>query len=196
MTVEQCAELFKGTSANVACFIEPGSTLRIIESIFVIASCAALVAAAIIAWRQLVAISVQITDARQMAANQITTARDNERLAATLRMLIHIQTNAHWLENRKLFVELRDSKDGLRKHAQEHSKEAFAIRAMLNQYELISIGIGRGILDETMYRNYYRGTVVKDWMAAAQFIDAERKENDRYWIELQHLAERFQAHEA
>ncbi len=71
--------------------------------------------------------------------------------------------------------------------------DAQAIRAMLNQYELIAIGIAGGILDEEMYRRYHRGTFVKDWLAAISFVNDERQENARYWIDMQQLAEKFQA---
>lgn len=107
-------------------------------------------------------------------------------------MLVNQQTNSHWVENRKKFIELRNSKDGLKKFALEGSSEGLTIRAALNQYELIAVGIHAGILDEEMYRSFYRGTVLKDWRASSEFIHEERKENPKYWVELERLVKRFE----
>jgi hypothetical protein len=156
------------------------------------ASCVALVIAAVVGWRQLKLINVQIKEARDNASNQLASSKDLGRLTATLNLLIDIQTNPRWVENRQAFIVLRDSSDGLKKYAQETSQQALAIRAMLNQYELIATGIHAGILDEEMYRTYYRGTVLKDWRAAHEFIHKERAENPNYWIELESLVKRFE----
>ena len=192
MTFDECLQLVHSQNLPAVCIGEPTSVLKTIEALAVIGSSVAVVLAALFAWQQLKSLKTQILEDRNSVFAQIKSSSDNERLASTLDLLIRMSTNQHWLENRQLFVGLRDTKEGLKKHAGENSKEALAIRAMLNQYELIAVGIGNGILDEKMFRTYYRGTVVKDWLASVQFIDEERKENDRYWIELQHLAERFQ----
>ena len=42
--------------------------------------------------------------------------------------------------------------------------------AFLNHYELVAIGIDQGILDEELYRDYLRGTVVRHWFAARAFV--------------------------
>jgi ribosomal protein S9 len=162
-----------------------------IEQLFAIASSIALIVAALAAWGQLQSLKIQIREARDGVLGQIDANKTTQRLAATLTLLMHTQTNPHWIENRQRFVTLRDSKDGLKKYAQGHSEEAFSIRAMLNQYEMIAIGIGQGILDEQMYRTYYRGTALKDWTASIEFVTQERQENSNYWIAFQHLAERF-----
>lgn len=88
------------------------------------------------------------------------------RLRATLDLLVQIQTNAHWRENRLKFVQLRDAKEGLKKHANEESEDAMCIRFQLNQYEIIAAGIDVGILDEDLYRRYYQGTYLRDFNAA------------------------------
>lgn len=66
---------------------------------------------------------------------------------------------------------------------------------MLNTYELIAIGIRAGILDARMYEAFYRGTLVRDWSAAREFIAEEREKppaNNRYWIEMEWLAKEFE----
>lgn len=42
--------------------------------------------------------------------------------------------------------------------------------AFLNHYELIAIGIEQGILDEELYRDFLRGTVVRHWLRAETFV--------------------------
>ena len=44
----------------------------------------------------------------------------------------------------------------------------------LNHYEMISIGMRQGILDEKIYRAWMEGAFVRDWNAAADFIQRER----------------------
>lgn len=48
----------------------------------------------------------------------------------------------------------------------------------LNHYELISIGILNNILDERIYRTWMRGPFVRDWNAAADWIQRERWKQD------------------
>ncbi|HZP75760.1 MAG TPA: DUF4760 domain-containing protein [Pseudolabrys sp.] len=195
MSLADCLTLVQEHHLNAVCLDGDATTspLHLIERITTIAASLALVAAAIFGWGQLRSIKQQIKDARDGLLQQVKVARDNHRLTATLDLLIHIQTNSHWLEKRQKFIELRDSKEGLKKHARMNTDDAQAIRAMLNQYELIAIGIAGGILDEEMYRRYHRGTFVKDWLAAISFVNDERQENARYWIDMQQLAEKFQA---
>lgn len=115
-------------------------------------------------------------------------------------MLTHIQTNTHWRENRLKFVKLRGSKDGFKKYANEETENTMCIRQQLNQYELISCGIDCGVLDEGLYKKYFRGTFLRDLKASKEFIDLERAgskdpmaENKNYWIECEKLGEKFKS---
>jgi hypothetical protein len=192
MTLGECIEAVHKLKIDAVCYGDSPSPLHTTEAVFVILSSIAIIATAIFAWRQLRFIRQQIVDARDGVGAQITTAKENQRLSATLQLLIHLQSNDHWIESRRMFISLRESKEGLKKHAGDNTKEALAIRATLNQYELVAIGIRNGILDKHMYHTYYRGTVLKDWLACAEFVDAERKDNPRYWIQLEALAKEFQ----
>lgn len=49
----------------------------------------------------------------------------------------------------------------------------------LNHYELISIGILNGILDDKIYRTWMRGAFTRDWNAAADWIQRERWKRDK-----------------
>ena len=44
----------------------------------------------------------------------------------------------------------------------------------LNHYELVSIGIRQNILDEKIYRSWMEGAFVRDWNAAADFVQRQR----------------------
>ena len=52
--------------------------------------------------------------------------------------------------------------------------ERQAVLDYLNHYELVAIGILNGILDEEFYRTWMKGPFVRDWNAAATFIQRER----------------------
>lgn len=64
---------------------------------------------------------------------------------------------------------------------------------VLNDYELIAIGIERGIIDDKTYRRWFRSGVVKDWRSAAPFIMAirERTGNDHLFHEFEDMARRY-----
>ena len=57
----------------------------------------------------------------------------------------------------------------------EEDKEARrCVNDYLNHYELVSIGILSGLLDEAVYRKWMRGPFVRDWNAAADWVQRER----------------------
>jgi hypothetical protein len=215
MTLAECIHTVHTLGLDAVCYGDESSALSTIQAIFIILSSIAIIVTAVFAWMQLGSLKRQITDARDGFTQQIETARSGvqqqietardgvhkqidsnreiQRITATLQLLIELQTNEHWVDNRKTFIELREAKDGLKKHAGGTTKETLAIRKILNQYELIALGIESGILDKQMYRNYYRTTILKDWMACAEFIAHERDEasSPTYWIYLERLANEF-----
>jgi hypothetical protein len=188
MTLDECVS----QGLNVLCASDEMTAWRHVEQCFVIASCIALMVAAYVGWRQLKLINIQIMDARKSAEDQLKSSKEVGRHSATLHLLVNMQTNSHWVQNRQKFIGLRSGEDGLKKYALKATEDSLTIRAALNQYELIAVGIDAGILDEEMYRKFYRGTLLKDWRASGEFIHEERKENARYWIELEKLVKRFE----
>lgn len=48
------------------------------------------------------------------------------------------------------------------------------VMALLNHYELLSLSIRNGLLDERVYRDWMGTAFVRDWNAAADLIEAER----------------------
>jgi len=66
----------------------------------------------------------------------------------------------------------------------------------LNHYELVSIGLQKRILDDKIYRDWMRGPFVRDWNAAATFIQRERwkwDEEKKDWHYHYPLFENYQA---
>lgn len=54
-----------------------------------------------------------------------------------------------------------------------------AIATVLNEYELVSIGIQRGIIDPELYKRWAYSTVIFDWESAAPFVVELRRRTGR-----------------
>ena len=191
MSLDECVAAAQAAKAVTVCAVQQNHALEVISSLAGIFASLAVIATAVFAFIQIRYLKKQMSDARDAASAQVTVAKDDARLTSTLNILVQLQTNSHWRENRLKFLELRDNKDGLKKFAQETTDDALCIRSQLNQYEMIALGIEAKILDESMYRKYYRGTVMRDWAACLPFIEAERADNAAYWIRLESLVARF-----
>ncbi len=88
------------------------------------------------------------------------------------------------------FAKLHDPKET------KDKDERQAVLNYLNHYELIAIGISKKILDEQIYKSWMRGPFVRDWNAAAGFIQRERWKWDdgtRAWEYHAVLFENYQA---
>ncbi|MFH3481648.1 DUF4760 domain-containing protein [Xanthobacter variabilis] len=204
MTVDECLAALKQVGNGGVCIINTDSALSTAVSVFAILSSIAIIVTAIFAFYQLKHLRVQVVNSKdgvirqidttqKTAFEQVTAMRDGGRLSATLNILMHMHSDQNWRENRTKFISLRNSKDGLKKFANETCDESTIIRFQLNFYELVALGIKKGILDEEMFKLYYRGTVLKDWKASQEFIENERDKSHykEYWVELEALAKRF-----
>jgi hypothetical protein len=191
MTLEECVSALQSAKVGV-CSVTDTTWLSEISTIASIIASLAVIATAIFAWRQLHYLHDQIIETRTAVKDQIQASAKTNTLSSTLQMLMQMQINDHWRENRLKFVTLRDHPDGLKKHSLKSTDENLCVKSVLNQYELIAIGIHSEILDSKMFENYYRGTVLKDWLACAEFVAEERKVNNRFWVELQTLTKTFE----
>lgn len=72
-------------------------------------------------------------------------------------------------------------------------QDALSVSYILNYFEAISVGISQGIYDESILSNNYRGTVVKIWSYAAEYVLKLRKvqANPAIYRNLQLMAERW-----
>lgn len=132
------------------------------------------------------------------ALGVILTVLWNRRIAkrrATLDLVLAEETDPAMVSKRNEFVRLRD--DGhLAQWADPQktsSEQAGSIRAMLNRYELIAIGIRQKTIDEKMYKKWCRTTLVKEWTACKPFIMQLRQNTNTptYFCEFEALAKRW-----
>lgn len=120
-------------------------------------SLAALITAGAGAWFASITIKAQRRIARQRATLDFIEKRrwDNDYLTA-----------------RQEFIKVRDM-GNLKQWAETHHENAperSTVRNMLNDYELVSIGIQEEILDEKIYKRWWKGTLLADFEASKEFI--------------------------
>lgn len=107
----------------------------------------------------------------------VRSARASARQRATLDMIEKVESAPHYRSLHAVFSYHRrqDSFSRLHNPTEEKGKsERQAVLDYLNHYELVSIGIREQILDAEFYRNWMLSPFVRDWNAAANFIQRER----------------------
>ncbi|WP_415919409.1 DUF4760 domain-containing protein [Tateyamaria sp. SN6-1] len=106
---------------------------------------------------------------RSIAAN-----KEVARKRATLDMIERTETTEHYQSLYKAFTDVRKDEGGFEQLKTVTNPQLLEQRrkviAYLNHYELMAIGIRKGILDEAVYADFMRSTVVRDWHAAEDFI--------------------------
>jgi hypothetical protein len=109
-----------------------------------------------------------------IVSQRIITAR-----RATIELISHFESHGGLGEAKKIYNELVSAGGaGLTQFAEEKhwgSPQTEAIRVVLNQFELVSIGVQRGILDFELYRRWYKAGVLRHWDQSSLFIVALRK---------------------
>ena len=115
------------------------------------------------------------------------------RRRATLDFIAQQEADKDLIAAHDIFVNISASgKDSMHKYAKkskENSKETQKIKLVLNQFELVSIGIQSGILDYDMYKKWNRSHVLISWTRAAPFIEElrSRMNNDKLYCEFEYL---------
>jgi hypothetical protein len=130
--------------------------------------------------------------------------RANRRIArerATLDLLIKREWDKDYLDNKARFNRLRDAEGGLEKWIcaeHRHSDEANSIRYIMNDYELIALAISRSVLDDALYKAWFRGSMIRDYRAAEIAIGRARTlaNHPRIYIEWERLARLWMAEDA
>ena len=122
-------------------------------------------------------------------------SRNVARRRATLDILLSEQTDQGTLTIRTEFAKLRDA-GHLAKWAnpeETSSEQAEVIRSTLNRYELVAIGIRRGIIDGKSYKRWCRTTLVKDWTACKPFVTQIRQnqKTSTFFCEFETLARKW-----
>lgn len=112
-----------------------------------------------------------------VAWRALVNARTIARQKATIDLIEKKESTEHYRSISITFSELRRGKgfDHLTNPQSEHDRaERQAVIAYLNHYELIALGIIQKTLDEAFYRSWMRGPFVRDWNAAAYWMQNER----------------------
>ena len=125
-------------------------------------------------WIPLLAALVSALTAFFVSSRTIRANHTIARKRATLDLIERSVSTEHYLDIHATFREVLDSKSGFEQIADPQMPAMLEQRrkviAFLNHYELIAIGIDQGILDEELYRDYMRGTVVRHWLRAEGFV--------------------------
>lgn len=101
---------------------------------------------------------------------------------ATIDFIARSEADHDLMAARKTFITLAKT-SGLFPYAaieKEGTPETEVIRIVLNEFELVAIGIQRGILDYTIYRRWMKSEAERYWNHALPFItELRRRLNNR-----------------
>lgn len=124
-------------------------------------------------------------------------ALDSGRIAKQRTTLEHIamaEADSDMLEANRTFIRCRKEPEGLVKYAEanfDQTEEGQAIRIILNDFELIAIGIELGIMDYELFKRWSRSNVLFYWKKAHPYIARirERLERPLLWHEFEQMAQ-------
>lgn len=123
----------------------------------------------------------------------VTSQRAITRRRSTLELIARAEADKDIIAARTKFIELARCNGGLEKYAEEDLEkedETQKIRLVLNEFELVSIGIQRGVVDYKLYRLWFRAGVVRYWMFAEPFVKRlrQRTSNKALYHEFEEMA--------
>ena len=122
--------------------------------------------------------------------------RSISRKKMTLEYIAAQEGDGDVLGARKIFVLAALNPEGLAKWASKENQgteEAQAIAIVLNEMELVSIGIQSGVIDYKMYKKWNYSTVKLYWRHAEAYVKVlrERVARPTLYLEFQAMAESF-----
>lgn len=105
----------------------------------------------------------------------------------------------HWdsdyLESKTIFNSLKKANGGLRKYADStepaDEERVQHVRAVLNDYELVSLGIVEGLLDGETYGKWFKSSFLADYRAASEYIQVVQVRNPEAYVQMKRLAEEW-----
>lgn len=121
-----------------------------------------------------------------VAYRAIVNARRMARQRATLDFIEKVESGDHYRHIVQTFSDLRRGPgfgDIMNPQTEQAKDLRRCVNDYLNHYEMVAIGIREGILDEKIYRDWMRGPFVREWNAAAEWIQNERwkRQPDGSW---------------
>jgi hypothetical protein len=116
------------------------------------------------------------TVASIIAVVALRNTRSVARQKATLDLIEKRESTEHYRDLSRTFFELQKGPGFLHLVAPTDADRPVRKKVFdyLNHYEIIAIGLRQNILDEKIYRAWMEGAFVRDWNAAADFIQRER----------------------
>ena len=116
-----------------------------------------------------------------------------ERRRTTLEFIARSEADRDLIAARRQFIELAKASGGLVQWAEEdkeQTEQAQSIRLVLNEFELVSIGIQRSIIDYKLYERWFKSGTIKYWNYAAPFVAAlqGRLNNEAIFHEFKEMA--------
>jgi hypothetical protein len=116
----------------------------------------------------------------------------------TLNLISSIRNSTEYKASRIEYLALVNSTNNLVEFAKEENSEssqASIIEEMLNYYELISLGIRMGTLDEHFYKLWYRSSLVTDYRRLQPYIVELRRWTGvpTYFYQFERLATKWAA---
>lgn len=125
-------------------------------------------------WITPLILAFSATTAAYLSLKSIRSNREIALKRATLDLIIRSESTEYYQSLYRAFTDIRKDDAGFSQIFSPSNPEIVKQRQMvinyLNHYELIAMGIFDGILDESVYKNYLRSTVVRDWFAAEPFV--------------------------
>lgn len=120
----------------------------------------------------------------------IQSQRGIARRRATLDFIMKTETDGDMIRARLKFIELTKNINGLGPWAaldKENTDETQKIKLILNEFELIAIGIKQGIIDKNLYCNWFKSGAIKHWDHAEPFVNILRSRtgNNALYAEFQ-----------
>lgn len=116
-----------------------------------------------------------------VAAVGVLSASKVARQRATLDMIEKVESTPHYRVIQSRFSEYRTTGKFGDLHVPdtpEKKRHRKAVFDYLNHYELVAIGIRNNTLDAAIYRSWMLGPFVRDWNAAADFVQRVRWKYD------------------
>jgi hypothetical protein len=119
------------------------------------------------------------------------------RRQVTLEMLSENESEGTRTGNRQKYRQLARDPQILQTYAQadkEDTEEYQVVVRRLNEYELISIGIQRGIIDFEIYKLWWKSGTVRAWRDCKPFIETlrHRQRNDKLFYEFEMMVGWFE----
>ncbi|MBK4215720.1 DUF4760 domain-containing protein [Paracoccus caeni] len=152
---------------------------------------------ALVAW--LVA-HLHIKNARRIAEQNVAEQRRIARRRTTLEFISKREWDSDYLHNRMEFNRLKnDVETGLEfwvRDNQKNSPQLNVIRTILNDYELVAIGVLEEDLDDDLYRSWYKSTLINDFDKCRNAIETlrARLQNEQIFCRFEALAARWKQH--